>query len=83
MFRGTAHTLVWLATMAFITGLSLLIVASYFLTWPILRKSPRERRIKATMEFASATLALLSTFSAESLAKFAAQQEAQDGDSDS
>jgi hypothetical protein len=51
-----------LATTAFLTAVSLFLLGSYLMTWPILRKSPRNQRIEATINLAQAGMALLTTF---------------------
>lgn len=42
-----------------ITGVSLLLFGSYLLTWPVLRLSPRDRKIRALVDLSSAALAAL------------------------
>jgi len=51
-----------LATTAFLTAVSLFLLGSYLMTWPILRKSPRNQRIEAAVTLAQAGMALLATF---------------------
>jgi hypothetical protein len=51
------------AAAAFIAGASLFILGAFLTTFPILRMSPRDRRIRAVMEMVGAGAALASTFS--------------------
>lgn len=69
MFRGAGRIALWAATMAFLAAVSLLLAGSWLLTYPVLRKSPRDRKIKASMEFVSSGIALLTAFSDESVRK--------------
>jgi cytochrome c oxidase assembly factor CtaG len=80
MFRGAGQVALWAATMAFLAGVSLLLVGSFLLTWPILRKSPRDRRIKATMDFAAAGLTLMTVFSDSKIKKLAEELASSEND---
>lgn len=51
-----------IAAMAFITGASLFVVGGYLATWPIMRASPRGRRVQAVSALALAVLALARAF---------------------
>ena len=66
MFRNTLAALgrmmLTVATMAFLAGVSLFIVGSYLMTWPILRLSPRNRRLQVATQLASAVLATVREF---------------------
>lgn len=62
LFRGLGNLALLAASAAFLVSVSLLLFGSFLITWPILRKSPRERRMHAVAEMASAGLVLLSTF---------------------
>jgi hypothetical protein len=86
MFRGAGRIALWAATMAFLAGVSLLLAGSWLLTYPVLRKSPRERRLKASMDFVSSGIALLTAFSDESVRKIMEKEsevseDENDGDS--
>lgn len=62
MFKGLGRLAVWAATAAFLTAVSLFIVGSFLMTYPILRKSPREQRIKVTADLAVAAVAAIQAF---------------------
>jgi hypothetical protein len=62
----------FLAGAAFLAALSLLVLGSWLVAFPILRKSPRERRRRAAVDLASNALQLLMTFQG-SMAERAAQ----------
>lgn len=51
----------FLASMALITGISLFVVGSYLTTWPLLRLSPRSARTKAAMQIATGVMSLVAT----------------------
>lgn len=51
-----------LASAAFLTAVGLLVLGSWLVTFPIMRLSPRERRIRATVDLAAATVATLGAF---------------------
>lgn len=48
--------------LTFIIGATLLLFGSYLLTWPVMRKSPRNKRIKASVDLASAALVWMQAF---------------------
>jgi hypothetical protein len=50
--------LVFLASMAFITGLSLFIVGGYCMTYPVTRMSPRSARTRALVDLFVSLMAL-------------------------
>lgn len=56
-----------LAGMALITAAALFVLAAFLTTWPILRLSPRERHLKATLDAAAAGAQLLAAFKGEQL----------------
>jgi hypothetical protein len=62
MIRGCGRFALTLATMGFLVTLSLFLMASYMLTWPLLRTSPRERRLRASAELASAVMGAIQAF---------------------
>lgn len=66
LFRGIGKLTLLLAATAFLTAVSLFLLGSYILTWPILRKSPRERRIAASVELATAGMAMLAAIRPDS-----------------
>ena len=47
-----------LASMAILTGLSLFVVGGFLTTWPIMRMSPQNRRVKSVMDLAVSLMAL-------------------------
>lgn len=47
-------------SLGIVAVLSLFMLGSYLLTWPILRMSPRDRRIKVIIDLAQASFAALS-----------------------
>lgn len=57
--RGLGKLTLLLVSLTVITGLSLLLFGSYLLTWPMLRLSPRDRKIRAMVDLSSAALAAL------------------------
>lgn len=61
MVQSVGRLVLLAATAAFLTAVSLLIFSSFLMTWPLLRKSPRERKLIAAAELASAGLTLLGT----------------------
>lgn len=69
LFRGAGKIALLLATMAFLAVISLFVVGSFILTWPVHRSSPRERKLKASMDFAQAGMTLLTAFSEGSMRK--------------
>lgn len=73
LFKGAGRIALWLATMAFLSAVGLFVVGSFLLMWPILRMSPREKRIKATMDFASAGMTMLTAFSDAGIKKMIAE----------
>ena len=62
MFKGAGRIALWLATMLFLAGLSLFIFGSYILTWPILRLSPRDQRVKVLMDMAASAFSAMTVF---------------------
>jgi hypothetical protein len=66
LFRGAGSIALWGASMAMIVAVSLLLFGTWLLTWPLLRKSPRDKKIKAGMELASAVMQLLQAYSSPS-----------------
>lgn len=66
LFRGLGSLAIWAASLAFITAVSLLLLGSWLATFPLLRINPRQRRLEAGMEIASAMFKLASTFTQQS-----------------
>jgi Kef-type K+ transport system membrane component KefB len=65
--RLVGSILVFLASMAFIAGLSVFFVGGYLLTWPVSRNiaSPRSARTKALMQLFVALMAVGSAYGLE------------------
>lgn len=63
LFRLAGRFALLLVTMAFLTAVALFVIGGFLLTWPLLRLSPRDRKIKATADFATAGMTLLTAFS--------------------
>lgn len=61
MATFVGRVLLFLASMALITGISFFVVGAYLTTWPILRLSPRSARTKAAMQVATGLFALVAT----------------------
>ena len=63
--RATGKLAFLLVSLAVISGVSLLLFGSYVLTWPVLRLSPTNRKVKAMVELAGAVMAALATLQPE------------------
>lgn len=73
LFKGLGRFALTLATMAFLAAVSLFVLGGFLLTWPILRLSPRDRKIKATMDLAQSAMTMLTVFSQDSVEKMMAE----------
>lgn len=73
LIAGVGKILLLLATLAFVIFLSLFVATSFFLTWPILRLSPRDRKIKAMMNLAQSVMTALSVFSEDNVKRMMAE----------
>lgn len=62
LFQTVGKFAILIATMAILTGLSLFLFGTWFCTYPLLRLPPRERRVRASADFAAAGLALMTAF---------------------
>lgn len=62
LFKGAGKLALWAATMAFLISVSLLLIGSFILTWPIMRKSPRDQKIKAMTDVAAVALEAMQVF---------------------
>lgn len=62
LIRGLGRFALTLATMGFLITVSMFLVASYLMTWPLLRTSPRERRLRASAELAAAVMGAVQAF---------------------
>lgn len=65
LFTGLGKLALFVATAAFLTSVSLFLLGAFCLTWPIMRKSPKERRIAATVNLAQAGLTTIQAFARE------------------
>ena len=66
--------LVFLASMAFITGLSLFVVGGFCLTYPVTRMSPRSARTRALMQLFTALMTLASAYGLDAKLQQSAEQ---------
>lgn len=57
--------LLTLAAAAMLTAMSLLVLSTFALTFPLLRLSPRNRRVRAAAQLLSALLVAMQAFSPE------------------
>jgi hypothetical protein len=61
-FRLVGRLALLTASAALITAVSLLVLGGFLMTFPVLRLSPRDRRIKSAVDLTVAALALAATF---------------------
>lgn len=54
--------MLFLATMALLTGVSLFVVGGYLATWPILRQSPKSARVQSIVGLGTAIMALVQAY---------------------
>ena len=59
--RATGKFAFLLVSLSIITGVSLLLFGSYVLTWPVLRLSPTNRKVRAMTDLIGAVMAALAT----------------------
>lgn len=69
LFAALGRFLLFLCGLAFVTAVSLFVFGSFMLTWPILRLSPRDRKLRATVNFASAAMTMVTIFGEASAAR--------------
>ena len=69
MLKTVAKFALFLATMAFLTATSLFLFSAWALTWPLMRKSPREQRIRATAEAAAACVSMIQVYAQQRMGK--------------
>lgn len=69
LFKGVGKLFLLLAAMAFLALVSVFVIGSFILTWPVLRMSPRDRRLKSSMDFASSGMTMLTAFTDGSVRK--------------
>jgi uncharacterized membrane protein len=56
------RTVLFLASMALIAGVSLFIVGGYLTTYPILRLSPKNQRVQALVGLGAAVMTLVTVY---------------------
>lgn len=54
-----------LATTAVLSVASLMVFGTFLITWPILRMSPRDRRLRVTADLVSQLMTTVAVYSAE------------------
>lgn len=57
-FAALGRFILLLASLVFVAALSIFALGTFILTWPILRLSPRDQKLRATTNFASAAMTL-------------------------
>lgn len=57
-FAALGRFILFIAGLALVVAISLFVFGSFVLTWPILRLSPRDRTLRATVNFASSAMTL-------------------------
>lgn len=62
LFKLVGIILLFLASMAFITGISLFVAGGFLATWPLLRMSPSDRRTRALVQAGVTFMALVQAF---------------------
>lgn len=65
IFAAIGRLLLLLASAAFITFLSLFVIGAYLATWPVLRLSPKDRRITALTGLGTAVLTAVRAYAPE------------------
>lgn len=67
MFAFAGKFALFIAVMALLTGVSLFVGGAYLASWPIMRVSPRNRRVQALMGLAIAVMATARAFDLDKL----------------
>lgn len=62
MIRALGKLAISIAILGFLSAVSLLLLGSFLMTWPIMRKSPRDAKIQATVEMASAVMGAIQVY---------------------
>ena len=65
LFRTVGNFAMLGAAMAFLIGVTLFLTGSFLITWPLHRQSPRNRKLRATMDIVAAGMTLLTALQAE------------------
>jgi hypothetical protein len=63
--RGIGKLTLLLVSLTVITGVSLLLFGSWLLTWPVLRLSPTNRKVRSVVDLAAAAMAALAALQPE------------------
>ena len=63
--RATGKFAFLLVSLAVISGVSLLLFGSYVLTWPVLRLSPTNRKVRAMVDLMGAAMGALAALQPE------------------
>lgn len=78
MFTLVGKFALFLAAMALLTGVSFFVVGAYVMSWPILRVSPRSRRMQALMGLAIAAVTAARAYGLEDRLTEAATGDTED-----
>lgn len=65
LFRTVGNFAMLGAAMAFLVGITLFLTGSFLITWPLHRTSPRNRKLRATMDMVTAGMTLLTAMQQE------------------
>ena len=63
--RALGKLMLLLVSTTFVIGVSLLLFGSYLLTWPVLRLSPNNRKIRSMVDLSAAALAALAAMQSD------------------
>lgn len=81
-FAALGRFILLLASLAFVAALSLFVFGTFLLTWPILRLSPRDRKLRATVNLASSAMTLFTVLGEAQATKALADALAMAADED-
>lgn len=70
----------FIAGMALLTFISLFVVGAYLATWPIMRVSPRSRRLTSLMELATAAMSAARAYGLDKFTEPPAPDDTEDTD---
>lgn len=60
--KGLARLALFAAALAFLSATTLFLLGGYLMTWPVMRKSPRNRKLVASSDLAVAAMTALAVF---------------------
>ena len=63
--KGVGKLALLAVSLCVISGVTLLLFGSYLLTWPMLRMSPRNRKVKSMIDLTAAAMAALAALQPE------------------